>query len=180
MNNKDNKKKGVNKHIGRVENVGKKSVKHEMPKINQETVDKLTELLLSEKENWDAEKRHTKLKKILTLLAKGTALYLMLTAPGSARLFRGFLTNNSDWKEWRFFNEEYLRRTINRLERQKLVEIKEENGLSVVKITGNGLQKVFKYSLNNLSLIQPNCWDRKWHLVFYDVTNKPPGTTEWE
>ena len=162
-NNIDGKRKTIISNIGN---------RNKIPEINEDTAKKFAEILLEEKENWDIQRRHEKLKKILTLLAKGVALYLILAAPGSARLFRGFKKNNSEWKEWKFFNEVYLQRSIKRLESQKLVEISNENGKDIVKITQYGLQKVYKYSLINMSIIMPNYWDHKWRLVFYDVNDR--------
>ena len=129
----------------------------------------LSELILQEKEDLQIAERHRKLKKILFLLARGSALALIITAPQTAKLFKGFLKDKSNWNDWKIFNENYLRRTIRSLEKQNIIEIKQENGLEVVKLTDNGRKKVLKYSLSEIGVVKPEYWDKKWRLIFYDV-----------
>ena len=117
----------------------------------------------------DLDGRNEKLKRILLLLAKGTALMTVIAAPKTSRLFKGFLDDNTEWKEWKLFNSTYLKRTIRKLEKQELVEIIEEGDKATVKITKKGMRKVLKFGLDSITISKPSRWDGKWRLVFYDV-----------
>lgn len=138
----------------------------------QELAKQLSEVLLKEKDDDEAIRIHLKMKRVLSLLAKGTALALVLTLPNTAPLFRHFVKNKSDWNEWKFFNEGYLRRIIRSLEKQKLIEITKERDLNVVKITDRGRKKVLKFALEKITITKPAYWDGKWRLIFYDVLHK--------
>ena len=132
----------------------------------------LAEILIKEKENIEEAERYIKVKRILTLLAKGAALALIIAAPQTARLFKGFAKNKPEWNEWKLFNQQYLMRAIKNLEKQKLVEYEIEGDQQVVKITEQGRKKVLKYALREITLSRPSYWDGKWRLIFYDVLHK--------
>lgn len=129
----------------------------------------LARILLEEQEqrglNWHGEK----LRRILLLLAGGVGLGIVLTMPGTALIFKDFIKDDSDWKEWKKFNLGYLRRTLKKLKKQKLVEIEKKEGRATIKLTETGQKKVLEANLDRLKIEKPTRWDGKWRLIFYDV-----------
>lgn len=136
---------------------------------NQLSFEKLVNLLLKEQKQKDLRLRNEKLKRILLLLGKGAVLATILAAPNSARVFRGFSHDKSDWNQWKTFNAYYLRRTLKKLEKQKLIEVSNHDDYGEVKITEAGRKRILKFGIENLSIEKPTRWDGKWRLVFYDV-----------
>lgn len=141
----------------------------EVTEVTNEKIEKLADLLLKEQQQKELTRRNERFKRTLLLLAKGVVLAIVLTAPKTSSVFKDFLKEGSDWKEWKTFNINYLRRTIKRLEKQKMVEIVKQENSSIIKITKKGQRKVLKYSLNSITIQKPNVWDGKWRLIFYDV-----------
>lgn len=138
----------------------------------------LVELLLKEKAESKRYDREEKIKKVLMLLAGGAALATVIAAPGTALLFKDFVKDDSSWKEWQKFNRTYLRRTIRRLEKEKIVEIEEKDGLGKVKITDKGRKKILQFGLESVSIAKPTRWDGKWRLVLYDIFSHKKSTRD--
>lgn len=130
---------------------------------------KLSNLLLQQKTQKKQEQQYAAVKDILSLLGAGVALSAALLAPNSARAIKPLLRQSSHWDEWKHFNIAYLRRTLHRLEQQKIVEIQEDGDQSVIQLTSGGKRKILRYSLDNLEVVKPKSWDGKWRLVLYDV-----------
>lgn len=131
----------------------------------------LARIILEERAKAGEDDRYAKIREVMLLLAKGCALATVLVSPGTVRLFKDFSKDDSEWKEWKMFNERYLRRTIKKLEQQKLVEIEDKGDLGVVKLTENGQKRVLKFGLESLVINKPEIWDGRWTLVFYDVVH---------
>lgn len=132
----------------------------------------MVEILLKESRESKEFDRNEKIKQVLLLLARGTSLAMVLAMPGTVRLFKDFARDSSDWDEWKMFNKSYLRRTIKRLEREKIIEVNDKNGLGVVKITEKGRRKVLQLGLESITISKPARWDHKWRLVMYDIFSK--------
>jgi len=127
--------------------------------------------LLSEKFKREArEAKYASVKEVLSLLAKGSILIGGFIAPNIWKLAKNW--DKKDFDEWKRFNPAYLRRTIRRLEKQKLVRIVQKENKINVEITKNGKKKVLKYALNELELKKPNVWDGKWRVIIYDIPKK--------
>ena len=127
------------KNLKKPNKTGKKEDEKEIPLPKEEV---LREIALTLKRKIIREERATKyvrVKEILTLLASGALLATAFIMPGIAKILpRPGQDYEKDWKEWKKFNSSYLRRTLERLKRQKLVEIQEgEKGVTTIKITAS-------------------------------------------
>lgn len=151
----------------------KESMKNRKSEITDEQIEKLARTL---KEKFLAEKRATqyaKVKEVLALLAAGTFLPLAIIMPSLPLALKPFLKEHKkDWEEWKRYNPFYLHRTIKRLEKQKLVKIKERGKKQIVEITDQGKKKILKYALDGLEIKRPKSWDGKWRLIIYDIPEK--------
>lgn len=122
-------------------------------------------------------------KEILYLLGMGTLLVGSIIMPGlgiaAGSLYRA--KRKYDWdqeqKEWKKFNIKLLRRNLKRLQEQKIVEIVDEDGQEVVKLTQKGRTKYLRFKLEALSL-KGKSWDGKWRLVLYDISKLKKSTQE--
>ncbi len=122
-------------------------------------------------------------KEILYLLGMGTLLIGSIVMPGLAvaagSIYRA--KRRYDWeqsqKEWKKFNLKLLRRNLKRLQNQKIVEIINESGQEVIKLTQKGHTKYLRCKLEELSL-KGRPWDGKWRLVIYDISKLKKSAQE--
>ncbi len=122
----------------------------------------------------DKAKNYERVRNILIYLAFfGACIF----APKAVQIFKPILINK-DYSSWKSFNLRYLKWTLNRLSKQKMVDIKEENGDKVVIITEKGKKNIFKYALNDLEIPKLSKWDGKWRLVVYDISTRKRLLTE--
>lgn len=113
-------------------------------------------------------------KDIIYLLGVETLLAGSIFLPGLGIIAQAVYKakQKSDWKksqkEWQKFNVYLLKRNLKRLKEQKVVEIIEENGNEVIKLTEKGHIQYLKYKLEEISL-KGKPWDGKWRVIIYDV-----------
>ncbi|MBI2017989.1 hypothetical protein HYS92_02975 [Candidatus Daviesbacteria bacterium] len=114
-------------------------------------------------------------KEILYLLGMGTLLAGTIVMPGlgyvAGSLYKAkrHYDFEQDQKEWKKFNTKLLKRNLRRLKQQKVVEIINENGQDLIKLTQKGHTKYLRFKLEELSL-KGRSWDGKWRLVMYDIS----------
>lgn len=144
--------------------------RRDIPFPKEETIARLAATLAEQLRQEKIARKYAPVKQVLTLLAAVGAIGFIFVAPKAAPLFRSFVPNTEpDWDEWKRFNTCYLRRTLARLRKQKLVKIEEKDGYQVVTITQAGQQRILRYTLENLQIPKPKHWDGRWRVVIYDV-----------
>ena len=146
-----------------------------LPLPSEDRLRILSELLVRQTEKEKQRYRYAPVKQVLALLGAGTLVGLSLfVAPTAIMLAKPFLDakREKEREEWKQFNPSYLKRTITRMRKEKLVKIVKRNGEDVVELTKNGRRRIIKYSLENLSIDKPKRWDGRWRLVMYDVPNR--------
>ena len=115
-----------------------------------------------------------KVSGVLKLLAAGTFLGASIIFPGLPIIAKPFIKmaqeseRNKGQKGWEEYNLWRLRQVVKRMQNSQLVEIKEEKGIPIVKISKKGKNKLLKYDIEKMQLDQSN-WDGKWRLIIYDV-----------
>lgn len=119
----------------------------------------------------ELNKKFASVKRILSLLGTGAALAAVALAPGTGRLFWEWKKERKEkeWAKFKEFNPSYLQRSLQRLEKQRLVEKRKAGKRIIFRITEGGKRRILKYALEDLSLQKPTVWDGKWYLVSYDV-----------
>lgn len=120
-------------------------------------------------ENFTA--KYAKVGDVLKLVGVGLFVAGSIVAPNLPLALKPFLDHKKkqEYELWKRFNFPYLKRTLKRLEEQKLVEITEEDGMQVAKITKSGRRKVLKFALDELAVEKPKIWDGRWTLISYDI-----------
>lgn len=113
-------------------------------------------------------------RDIFLLLGVGALIVGSIIAPGLGMAAGSIIRAKRRYefeqgqKEWRKFNLRLLRRNLKRLQEQKMVEIREENGQEIIKLTQQGRTKYLKFKLGEISE-KSKSWSGKWYLVIYDI-----------
>lgn len=137
---------------------------------SEENLKKIANLLTEKFRRETREAKFAPVKEVLSLLAKGSILVGGFVAPNIWKLAKDW--QKKDFDQWKRFNPAYLRRTIRRLEKQKLVKATQDEDKIKIEITKDGKKKVLKYALEELELKKPKVWDGKWRVVIYDIPRK--------
>ncbi|MCX6784305.1 MAG: hypothetical protein NT141_04580 [candidate division WWE3 bacterium] len=140
--------------------------------VEKDYVKELSQTLSSQVAGELRAKKYAGTKEVIEMVGAGAFLAASLIAPKFSTVFKSVIKDWDAPEPWRRFNIPYLKRTLGRLEKQKLVTIREENGSSVVEITASGRRKILKFSLNAIEIKVPKSWDRTWRLVSYDIPNE--------
>ena len=136
------------------------------------SIAKICQLLIKQAEKEERKQKYAPVREILAILGTGVALSAVFLAPKSAIALKPLITQTPDWNEWKHYNISYLQRALRRLEKQKDVEIFEEDGQQIIQLTENGKRKILKYSIESLSVEKPSHWDNNWRLVLYDIPKR--------
>lgn len=142
--------------------------------MDETKLDRLAKVLTKQIDQESFDKKYAPIKKVLIMVGAGAFLAASITMPNLPLILKPYLDKekSEEYEVWKRFNVRYLKRSIQRLERQKLVEINEENDMQVIKITNNGRQKILKFALDELTINKPKVWDQKWRLVSFDLPEK--------
>lgn len=137
---------------------------------NDETLKEISQVLSKQIDKKFLDKKYAMATEILKFVGAGLFLASSFAIPNLPKLLTPFF-NENEKEAYKRFNIPYLKRTLARLEKQKLVETYTENGCEVVKITESGKEKILRMSLNELIVEKPKEWNGKWWLVSYDIPN---------
>ena len=140
--------------------------------IRESLIKDLTKNLAKQIDKEIFEKKYAPVKEVLKLVGAGAFLAASLVAPNLPLVLKPFLNSQEEYEAWKRFNIPYLKRTLKRLEQQKLVEFDEEERRQVIKITDGGRRRILKYAIDELAIEKPKFWDGRWRLVSYDVPVK--------
>lgn len=154
------------------------SVKLQSEKNSQPDIHGLCELLTKQFAKLECENKYAPVKEVLALLGKGAVLTAAILAPKSAKALLPLVQESPDYQAWKRYNLSYLARTLRRLEKDKQVEIVDENGQEVIRLSENGNRRVIKYSLDMLQIEKPKKWDRRWRVVIYDIPTENKSFSE--
>src|SRR3989344_1965054 len=108
------------------------------------------------------EAKYAPIKETLILVGVGVFLAASLVMPSLPLALKPFINQKREHEPWKRFNIPYLKRTLKRLEKQKLVEVSEEEGLQVIKVTEAGKRKILRLAIDELAIEKPKSWDGRW------------------
>ncbi len=150
----------------------KKAIKYGLPlqltKIDWQKVEKIfsvDEKAVLKKLN-KTENNDVRTREILKLLAAGAVIALSFVIPVAPMALAPFVVDSNKYNKKRF------NQIIGRLNKQKLIEISEESGQTVVKITDEGRVRALRYKMAEMEIKRPKAWDRKWRMVIFDIPEK--------
>lgn len=142
--------------------------------MDEQKINELAKVLSRKIDKEIFNKKYTPVKNVLMLVGAGMFLAASIAMPNLPLVLKPYIDKKreEEYEAWKRFNAPYLKRTLQRLEKQKLVEISDEKGAQIVKITNQGRQKIIKFALDDLVIEKPKFWDKKWRLISFDLPEK--------
>lgn len=65
-----------------------------------------------------------------------------------------------------------IKRAMQTLQKQKLIEIYEKDGKEIIKITEGGKKRVLIYKFDDIKITRPKKWDGLWRVMSFDIPEK--------
>ena len=146
----------------------------ELPIPSDDRIASLSAILTKNSQQEEVHRRYASIKRILTGIGVAGVIGLSFMAPTAVLLAKPFLDEKKqrEREAWKHYNPSYLRRSIQRLQKQKLVEIVYRDDAETVILTQFGKRRILKYALNELTIAKPKQWDGRWRMIIYDVDEK--------
>jgi hypothetical protein len=137
-------------------------------KMSPRQIDKLSTILAKQIKDDIFERKYAPVKEVLKLVGMGLFMAGAITFRKLPKSIEKLFIED-EYEVYKRFNIPYLKRTLERLQRQKLVEIGEIQGKQIVKITEAGKERILKYALDELAVKKPRIWNELWYIVSYDI-----------
>lgn len=119
-------------------------------------------------------KNNTICQDILKAIVVTGGLILILNSPvGARRLLKEMPKEIRKYKKKQLWRALYYLKSKNRIQ-----IIKESNDDIKLEITKAGKKYLRKIDFDNLSLIKPKIWDKKWRIVIFDIPEKEKKARE--
>lgn len=109
------------------------------------------------------------------------AIGFSLSSPAGTRNFFRELNKYLEEKfkkEDKSFNPQELSQALYYLKKRKLINTKEKGGKTIILLTEKGKKRKLQYDLNNMEIIKPRIWDKKWRLLMFDIPENKKMTRE--
>lgn len=156
---------------------GRRKLEEILPIPDREKLDFLAQTLVRQIDAEVFRKKYAPVGQILKLVGAGAFIATSLAVPNLPQALKPYLSNSSEYEAWKRFNIPYLKRTLKRLEEQKLVEtLQDDQGRQVVKITDTGRKRILRCALDELAIEKPKRWNGYWYLVSYDLPEEKVWT----
>jgi DNA-binding transcriptional regulator PaaX len=113
----------------------------------------------------DNKKHHYEATKqlLMDLLTAASGLTILMSRPaGSMYNPKYFYTNG-------LFDRTKFRRTLRHAHNYGYVGVKERRGEVTITLSEAGRARAFKYSIDDIHIIDPMVWDKKWRMVMFDI-----------
>lgn len=103
------------------------------------------------------------------MAASGTLILSSLFAPNVAQLLKPLMHWRKNWDQ---VDRRRIREAINRLNKKRLINLIEKGDKIYIEITADGRKLVKSYDYDDLKLPGKSNWNKKWHLVTFDIPEK--------
>lgn len=107
--------------------------------------------------------------EILFMVATAPIILASLFAPNAAQMLKPLLKWHLDWDKIEY---KRIREAISRLNKKRLIELKQKRDDLYIEITTNGKKLIKNFDYDNLILPQSKKWDGKWRMVIFDIPEK--------
>lgn len=143
--------------------------------MDSKYVDQLAQLLSTRIEAETFARKYAPAKDVLKIVGAGVLLAAAVAAPNLPRALKPFRRNGDGLQAWKRFNIPYLKQTIDRLERQKLVTYYREEGKDAVRLTEKGKERIQRLALESFIPQKPRRWNEQFTLVSFDLPEHLAG-----
>lgn len=104
-------------------------------------------------------------KEILKGLALGGLIVASFALPNLPQVFSFFGVKNA--------KDRYrIKRTVQYLENQKLIDFYERGDDQIMEITEKGEKRILKYKFDEMRIIRPKKWDDYWRIITFDIPER--------
>ncbi|MBI2593230.1 hypothetical protein HYW44_01130 [Candidatus Daviesbacteria bacterium] len=110
-------------------------------------------------------------KDLLLLAGLGLVIPVALIAPGLPLAIKPFLKR-------RHYYPSEIKKTINRLQTQKLISINYQEKETKMELLEKGRKRVLSYEIEKLKLSRGK-WDGIWRVVIFDIPEKKRGARDF-
>lgn len=105
------------------------------------------------------------IKEILKGLAAGGLIIASFALPNLPQVFHLFGVKTA--------KERYkIKRILQNLEKQKLIDIYEKDNNMVMEITEQGKKRILKYKFDDMVIARPKKWDGYWRMIIFDIPER--------
>ena len=106
------------------------------------------------------------------LLSVGIAGIVVVVAAAPGVVLIGKVFEDAFKHDKRHFSKNEKQKAIRvfrRLEKNRLLKIREKDGRFAIELTKEGKRKFRQINLENVQIVKPPHWDGKWRLVIFDI-----------
>jgi len=111
-------------------------------------------------------------KCILAAIGFAGLMTMVAIAPNSLQMLQLFGLGKKKYKPRSVYA------TLKRLEREKIVDIKEKGDKATITITEKGKKRLLKYNIDDIKIKIPKKWDKKWRIVSFDIPERQKNARE--
>lgn len=161
----------------------KRSPKHKIEEIPSSPnldlyIPEISKVFISQVKRKEFATKYASVGTVLKMAGAGVFIAGSLVIPNLPLALKPFLKNINEKESWKRFNIPYLKRSLERLETQKLISVKKADGYQIIEITNVGKRKILKYALDEIEIKKPKIWDGTWRLISYDIPGNSKGLRE--
>lgn len=106
---------------------------------------------------------------ILLIVAAGPIILSSLFLPNAPKMLRPLIKLHKNWNKIR---RQRIYEAIKRLNKKRLIELEEKYDKLYIKVTENGKKLLKNLDYDDLKLSPSKRWDKKWHLIIFDIPEK--------
>lgn len=108
-------------------------------------------------------------REILFITAAGPLVLSSLFLPNAVQMLKPLIKWRKNWDK---IDRRLIYNAVRRLNQKRLVELVEKDDKLYIKITGNGKKVIKNFDYDDLELPKLKKWNKKWHLVIFDIPEK--------
>ncbi|MEK7178601.1 MAG: CRISPR-associated endonuclease Cas2 [Patescibacteria group bacterium] len=106
---------------------------------------------------------------ILLIVAAGPIILASLFLPNASQMLKPLIKWHKNWGK---IKRQRIYEAIRRLNQKRLIELTEKNDKLYIEITENSKRLIKNFDYDNIELPNHKKWDKKWHLVIFDIPEK--------
>lgn len=123
------------------------------------------------------KKDNNRTKELLLLIAKCLGAVALAGATGSS--MRSNQATKSAISEILKSLDSGKRRSLYELGKRKIIKIETDiNGERSLVLTHKGKEVIHRYNLESMQLKKPVAWDKRWHIITYDIPAKKRNSSQ--
>ncbi len=108
-------------------------------------------------------------RDILLIAAAGPIILASLFLPNAPQMLKPLIKWHKNWGK---IKRQRIYEAVRRLNRKRLIELTQKGDKLYIEITENGKKLIKGFDYENIELLKPKKWDKKWRLVIFDIPEK--------